>query len=137
MKNVNVIRTVLIIGGIIGIFVGGAQLLMPVTFQASAGIVLGDNVNLLSETRATGGTLLMAGIVIISGAFISGMMYISMVFSTLFYLSYGISRALSMLVDGMPGETLVIATIAEIIIGLISLYLMLRIRNEQQINPAF
>lgn len=130
------IRVLLVIAGSIGICIGGAQLLIPVTFESFAGINLGENSSLFSEIRAAGGALLIAGIVILSGVFISGMTYISIVLSTLFYLSYGLSRVLSMIIDGIPSESLVIATVAEIIIGIISLFVLYRFGKEQQIKAV-
>lgn len=120
MKNVRAIRILLLLAGIIGLIIGGAQLLIPVSFEASAGIEPGNNSSLLSEIRAAGGTLFTAGIVIIRGAFFSGKMYLALIFSTVFYLSYGFARAFSVLMDGIPAESLVIAMITEIIIGVLS-----------------
>lgn len=125
MRKLKFYQGLLFFAGIIGIVVGGAQLIIPVAFESSAGIDLGTDSNLLSEMRAAGGTLLVAGILILSGVFISGIAYLSVIISTLFYISYGLSRIISMVADGMPGSSLLIATVAEIVVGLLSLYVML------------
>lgn len=125
------IQSLLIIAGIIAIIVGGAMLFIPVAFEASAGIHLGENISLLSEVRAPGGTLLVAGILIMSGAFVAKMTHISILLSCLFYLSYGLSRVLGIMMDGVPSESLMIATVVEIIIGLVSLFLMIKLRTKQ------
>lgn len=131
MEKSRLVQAFLIISGTIATGIGGALLIAPVAFEASAGIDLGKNINLLSEVRASGGTLLAAGILITSGAFIPGITLFSILLSCLFYLSYGLSRVLSMLIDGVPDKSLVIATVAEILIGFLSLLLLFRVRQKQ------
>lgn len=131
MKNSEVTKAFLVLSGVIIIGIGGALLLVPAAFQATAGITLGDDVNLLNETRAPGGLLFAAGILIVLGAFIKTMMQTALVLSILVYMSYGVSRVLSMIIDGVPHDSLVAATGAEIIIGLLSLFLLHKFnRNE-------
>jgi hypothetical protein len=128
MKNSKVLKTILIISGLIATGIGGAILFTPVAFQASAGIDLGGNISLLSEIRRLGGALLASGILIMLGAFVAKLTFTSTVISIMIYLSYGISRILSMAIDGMPAEVLVMATVVEIIIGLVSLFALLKYR---------
>jgi len=132
MRKHHLVQTVLVVAGIIGIGVGGAQLCIPVTFESSAGIDLGDNSSLLSEIRAAGGTLLVAGVLILSGAFLPKLTSVSVVLSTLFYLSYGLSRLFSGLMDGIPSESLVIATVVEMVVGVLSLLAWYQFRKEKQ-----
>ncbi|MFN6945806.1 MAG: DUF4345 domain-containing protein [Cytophagaceae bacterium] len=133
MKESSLVKALLLVSGIIGIGIGGALLFAPVAFEASANIVIEENSNLLSELRASGGTLFAAGILMLSGAFVYRMTYTSIVLSTLFYLSYGLSRVFSIIIDGVPGETLVIATVAELIIGFLSLFVLIKwIKNTSK-----
>lgn len=131
MKKFRTVQILLVFAGIIGIGVGGAQLFIPVAFESSASINLGNNISLLSEIRAAGGTLLIAGIIIMAGAFIPQITYSSVALSALFYLSYGVSRMLSMSIDGMPSESLVMATVAEIIVGVFSLWVFAGLQKEK------
>jgi uncharacterized protein DUF4345 len=124
----------LAIAGITAIVIGGALLFVPAAFQASVGITLADNINLLSETRASGGSLLSAGILIALGALSSRMVRTSLLISSLFYLSYGAARVLGMIVDGIPHNTLVAATGYEIVIGLLSLFMLLKVRRLQYMD---
>ncbi|GAL86521.1 hypothetical protein CHU_1117 [Sporocytophaga myxococcoides] len=117
--------------GMIAVIIGASLLLSPIEFEASAGIHLDNEANILSEVRAPGGTLMAAGILIASGAFISGMTYISILLAALFYFAYGISRTISILLDGLPSDTLIIATVSEIMIGLISLYILFKFSKPQ------
>ncbi|MBO9701023.1 MAG: DUF4345 domain-containing protein [Sporocytophaga sp.] len=131
MKNLKSVKIFLFATGMIGIIIGASLLLIPIAFEASAGIHLDNEVNILSEVRAPGGTLMAAGLLIASGAFISGMTYISIVLAALFYLSYGLSRTISIILDGLPTDTLVMATVSEIIIGLMSLYILFKFPKPQ------
>ncbi|VXC07470.1 conserved membrane hypothetical protein [Flavobacterium sp. 9AF] len=130
MKKNNSVQFFLMVSGIIGIVIGAALLFIPKPFEASAGINLGDNNSLLSEIRASGGMLFCTGILIFLGTFRPKLTNISLLLSTLFYLSYGLSRILSIIIDGMPDKTLVIATVFEIIIGIISFILFHKSNKE-------
>lgn len=124
MKNSKTLKTVLFISGLIAIAIGTAIVIIPTTFYAIYSIELGSNVSLLNELRGTGGALLATGILIMSGAFFTSMTFSSLVISTLLYLSYGLSRILSMIIDGMPAEGLVQSAALEIAIGLVCVILL-------------
>ncbi|WP_321393903.1 DUF4345 domain-containing protein [Emcibacter sp.] len=124
-------KVFLAISGIILIGIGGALMFIPVAFQASVGIALGDNINLLSETRAPGGFLFAAGIIILTGSFRAKMVHTSLVLSSLVYLSYGISRILSIVMDGVPDQSLIAATAVEIIIGAPGLFLLYKFHKAR------
>lgn len=130
MKKIKFIRIALFLFGTIAIGIGGALLFFPVSFEASAGIILGKNIGLLSEIRAYGSLILSGGIIILLGAFTNRLLPISIGLSSLFYLSIAVSRIISMVMDGVPSQTLVLATITETIIGLISLYMFLMIDKQ-------
>ena len=131
MKNSKVVKIVLILAGLVGMIVGGANLFVPVEFNASSGIELGINISLLNEMRASGGGLLLSSIVIFLGAFISRLTFTSTLLATILYLSYGFSRIMSMMVDGMPSNDLVVVAIFEIIIGLVSMSIFYKYRIDQ------
>lgn len=96
-------------------------LFSPIVFQALSGIALANDPSVLSETRAPGGALLVSGFIMIMGAFIGSWTSPGLQLSSLLYLSYGLSRLVSMALDGMPHEALIQATVAELIIGALSL----------------
>ncbi|PCJ37855.1 MAG: hypothetical protein COA99_12380 [Moraxellaceae bacterium] len=133
----NLIKVLLVVSGLTGIIIGSGLLFAPVSFEASAGIDLGTNINLLSEVRAPGGALLVAGVLILLGAFITKLAYTSVLLSSLFYLSYGFSRLFSMIVDGVPSESLVTATIVEIVVGGLSFLVLVNfLKNQSQSDSA-
>jgi hypothetical protein len=133
MAKSKLVKALLIVAGLSGIAVGGALLVAPVAFEASAGIRLEENVNMLSEVRAPGGALLAGGVLILLGAFIASLTYTSVLLASLFFLSYGLSRILSIVVDGIPTTSLVMATIAEIIIGILSISILINFRKKEQL----
>lgn len=129
-KNI-FIKALLIISGFIGIWIGYSLLFSPVAFEASAGINLGEDTNLLSEIRAPAGLLLVSGIIIILGAFFSKLTIYSIQLSCLIYLSYGLSRLVSIIFDGFPSEPLQIALFVELLVGLICLFVLLRFYKKE------
>jgi hypothetical protein len=132
MKNTKMLKTILIISGLIASGVGATILYSPVAFYASYGIELGGNFSLLNEVRAPGGALLAIGILIMSGAFVDKLAFTAVVVSTLLYLSYGLSRVMSIAIDGMPAEGLVQAAVLEIVIGLACTFALVKFRRNQK-----
>ena len=132
MKNSKVLKTILIISGLIASGIGVAILFAPAAFYAIYGIELGSDVSLLNEIRAPGAALLASGILIISGAFVEKLAFTAVVVSTLLYLSYGLSRVMSIAIDGMPVEGLVQAAILEIIIGLACVFALVIYRGKKK-----
>ena len=122
MKDSKLTKIVLFISGLLLLVIGSAILFAPISFSARNGIELGENINLLNETRAAGAMLLASGLMILLGSFVQKLTFTSLVISILAYLSYGFGRLLSLIIDGMPIDGLLKATIIEIILGLISVF---------------
>jgi len=131
MNNSKVIKVVLIVSGLIAALIGGTIVIIPTAFYTYYGIELGSNVSLLNEIRAFGGGLLATGILIFSGAFITRMTFTSLVVATLMYLSYGLSRFISTVIDGAPVEGLVQSAILEILIGLVCVFALMKYQDRQ------
>ena len=120
------LKLTLIVSGIIGLYIGVEILFFPISFYATSGIELGDNVSLLNEIRAPGGALLLCSVLIILGAFVPKLTFTSILLTTLLYLSYGLSRIVSMAVDGRPAEILVYVAVLEIVIGLFCAFMLVK-----------
>jgi Domain of unknown function (DUF4345) len=118
MERSIILKVILFVSGIIAIGVGGAILIAPVAFHATSGIELGNNISLLNETRAAGGAILAVGLLVISGVFVARLSFTATVVSTVFYLSYAASRLLSIALDGMPSQELLLVGILELTVGL-------------------
>lgn len=126
MKNSYLLISVLGISGIIAISFGATILFAPEAFYATYGIRLGNDASQLNEIRASGGALLGIGLVIVSGAIWSKLTFASAIASSAVYFSYGLSRLLSIVMDGSPDSGLVAAAALELGIGAISLFALFR-----------
>jgi len=124
------LRSLLLVAGLIGATIGASLLLNPVAFQASTGITLPPNPSLLSEVRAPGGALLVGNLLIAAGALVQRMTLPSTVLACWLYLSYGLSRVLGMLIDGVPETLLVQATLVELLIGGACAFALLKQRES-------
>lgn len=131
MKNSKFVKAVLLVSGLIATGIGGAILIIPEAFYATYGIELSGNTSLLNEIRASGGGLLATGILILSGALVARLTFTSLIISTLLYLSYGLSRVISTIIDGMPNNGLTQSTVLEIIIGLVCVITLVRYQSRQ------
>lgn len=130
MENSKVLKAILFISGLLLTIIGGAILFMPVVFSARNGIELGDSISLLNDIRASGALMLAGGLLILSGAFISQLRFMATVVSILMFLSLGIGRIVSIVMDGMPAEGLVKATVVEMIIGFVGIFALLKYRKK-------
>lgn len=122
MNQLTIIKIVLWISGLIAILVGSSLLIIPVTFYKVSGVELGENINLLNDLRATGGSIFGCGIIIITGVFNSKLTFTSLIVSMLLYLSYGLSRFIAMSIDGLPSVDFIIIAFLEIVVGIASYF---------------
>ncbi|MFT5822231.1 MAG: hypothetical protein ACI8ZM_003487 [Crocinitomix sp.] len=134
MKNSKVLKVILFISGLLLTIIGGAILFMPIEFFARSGVVLDNDVSLLNNVRSSGGIVMASGILILLGSFVKRLAFTSTVISTLIFLSWGISRAIAMAIDGIPADALIKATIVEIVIGLVGAFALAKYRNKETKN---
>jgi len=104
--------------------VGGSILLTPQAFYAGDGVLLSNDPSLLSEVRASGGMLAGGALVIFAGIVRPSMRSLAMALSVLIYGSFGLSRLLSLTLDGMPSHSLLIATAIELTVAAIGLTML-------------
>lgn len=122
----------LLLSGITGVYIGASLLFNPIAFEASANIPIERDVNLLSEIRSSGGLIFATGIFIALGGIQKNFAKLSLILSALFYSSYGIARTIALLLDGVPGNSLIAVTIAELVIGSISCALLLKYIKQEK-----
>ena len=134
MKNSKVLKVILFISGLIAIGIGATILIVPVEFYASSGINLNGDISLLNEIRASGGMILVIGLIIMSGVFVTRLTYTATFISMLLYLTYGLSRVLSIIIDGMPVDALVQVVVLEIVIGLVCAFAFVKYRVKESIS---
>jgi len=140
MKTITIIRINLLFAGLLATVIGTLILVAPVIFYEGYDIDLAGKVDLLNETRASGGGLLVYGLLITFGSFLKPLMFSAAIASTCLYLSYGFSRLISITLDGVPTTGLVQAMILEIIVGLACALCTLtyyRISKQQHRRPVY
>ncbi len=128
------ISIVLLVSGTTAIIIACAILFVPQVFYASYGIEIGSDANLTNELKSSSGTLLAAGILILAGVFNPRLTFASTATAAALYLSYGLSRLSSMVIDGLPGAELIAATSFELITGLVCVLALLSLRNPETQN---
>ncbi len=111
------VAVLLVAGGLL-ILVGGLILAAPSDFYASNQIEIGANVSLLNELKAPAGMLLAAGLFMLGAIFKRDLADMATSLAALIYLSYAISRLVSMAFDGVPAAGLVQAAALEAFVGL-------------------
>ncbi|MFE6286064.1 DUF4345 domain-containing protein [Streptomyces sp. NPDC057877] len=117
MKNSVLTKSVLTVSGLVAIAIGGAILFAPAAFHSANGIHFGGDSSLLSETRAAAGALLATGVLLSFGAFTPRPTFTAATVGAMTYLAYGLSRILSLALDGMPATGIALAGVAELVIG--------------------
>lgn len=111
-------RAILLVSGTVLILIGSAITVMPETFYASSQISIGESINLLNELKAPAILLLVSGAFLITALFTGRRMNTALGLGALIYLSYAVSRLLSMVVDGAPESSLLTAAAIEAVLGM-------------------
>jgi peptidoglycan/LPS O-acetylase OafA/YrhL len=96
--------------------------------------MLGNEPNLLSEIRAPGGMLIASALVMLLGVVRQKLTWQALILAALLYGSYGVSRLLSMLLDGVPTGSLFWAAVLELIIGSLCVVTVLRFDTNQSMT---
>ncbi|MFS4579947.1 DUF4345 domain-containing protein [Phaeobacter sp. C3_T13_0] len=91
-------------------------------FYAGYGIDLGENRALLSELRAPGANLAILGAVIFTGVLRPGLARLSAALGTLVFFAYASGRIVGIVLDGWPGESILVALAIELIVGSLCLF---------------
>ena len=131
MKPTLTEKIILSVSGLTAVAVGTAILTIPMAFYATSGIELGGDASLLNEIRAPGGALLIMGLFILAGLIRASLTGVSLWIGAAIFMSYGMSRGLSIALDGLPDSGLVMAAAFEIAIGTLCLLGVLR-RNRAE-----
>lgn len=115
--NLYVTRALLLASGLLATGIAATILSAPDPFYAGYGIDVSSDASLANELKAPAGTLLVAGLLMLVGVVKSAYAVMSLAIGSVIYLSYGLSRLLSIAVDGVPHSALVSAAMLELAIG--------------------
>lgn len=122
-------RTSLGLAGVVAGLIGASILVAPQAVFAGNGVVLSADPSLMSEVRAPGGLLLIAGVYLLHQAFLSRRLQLALVVGAAVFGAYGMSRLLSVALDGVPSTSLIAATAVELAIAII-LFGLSRVSGE-------
>jgi len=103
--------------GLLALGIGAAICLIPDAFYASYGIVLPASADFYSEVRAPGANLAILGGLIFTGALKSDSTRFSAALGTSVFLAYATGRMVSIVLDGMPSEAILLALGIELAFG--------------------
>ncbi|ANQ52355.1 DUF4345 domain-containing protein [Flammeovirga sp. MY04] len=123
MEKSNVLKSYLIISGLLLTLIGASTLIIPAEMKSTAGIFISDNINILNDVRGMSALLLVVALVALTGVFNQKITYTSSLITPLLFLSIGLGRVLSILLDGMPEASLLKATGLELVLGTIGIIL--------------
>lgn len=129
INRVSSIQLTLMASGLTAIVIGLMILISPAEFYSGSDIELADNITLVNELKAPAGFLLVSGLIMLAGVLKAQWSVVSLTTATTVYLTYGLSRVTSMVIDGMPSSAMIAAALIEMVIGTICLISLLRIRK--------
>lgn len=117
MKESRTFTGILVVLAATLVVFGGWRLVDPVGFYAFSGLALGDDAGMLSEVRAAGGVIMVAGVVVGLGAFRHAWSHISVGVAALIFLSLGLGRLVGIALDGSPGPDVLQGMAIELALG--------------------
>jgi len=130
MKSSRVLKAYLIVSGLLLTIIGGATLAIPVQMKGSAGIDIAGNISVINDVRAASALLLAVAIITVAGAFARKLTYTSSLISFVLFLSLGLGRVISILIDGMPVDGLIKATGLEFALGILGAILFQKFQER-------
>ena len=131
MKHSKVLKGILFVCGFIIALAGIVALSSPAYFTARNGIDITGNLSLFNDYRSMGGLLLGTGIITLLGVIHSRMTFTSTVVAAVMYSTFSFGRILSIVLDGMPAEGIVKATVVETVLALVAIFALAKYRDVE------
>ncbi len=130
MKNSIVLKIILGIGSAMFLLAGSFSAFNPLQYVARNGIDIAGQLTLLNDYRGSGAVLIGAGIIMFLGIIHERMRFTSIVVMSVLYTTFALGRIISIIVDGIPMEGLVKATVVELIIGLVAIFALIKFKEN-------
>jgi hypothetical protein len=130
MKNSKVLKGILILLGLNLTVLGSWRVIDPIAFFEFSGMILSNDVGLLSEARGAGGAVVGFGILILLGVFNQKLSYTSTIVAIVLYLGFGVARVIGFVLDGNPGEMIVQGIIGEFVFGFLGVFALFKYREK-------
>ncbi|MHA7901574.1 MAG: DUF4345 domain-containing protein [Henriciella sp.] len=118
-------RGVLTVSGAILGLIGGALMFAPKAFLETSHVFIDRDPGLMSELTAPSGILIITGALMMLGAFKLRFSNLALLIGAIVYGSYGLGRLVSMVLHGLPSESLITATVIEFAVAAVLLALRL------------
>jgi len=131
MKNSKILKLYLIISGLLLSVIGALTTFNPINIKIEEGIDLAGNASALNDVRSFGMLLLFTAVFSLTGAFKRTIRKSATISVFLLFLSLGVGRVLSMILDGMPSDGIVKATGLEMILGVSGLIIYMIFREKE------
>ncbi|MEQ8409352.1 MAG: DUF4345 domain-containing protein [Gammaproteobacteria bacterium] len=124
------IATQLTLNGWVAVLIGSFIVFEPVNMLSGYGLQPNLSPALMSELRSPGGLLFACGLVIAHSALAADNYERGLKLSTMVYGGYGITRLLSIVVDGEPAVDIMLAAAIEIALLLLSGLALLKLNRN-------
>jgi hypothetical protein len=121
MMYQKVLKGYLFIVGAMMSVIGSLTAFNPINTKLSEGIDLAGNASALNDVRAFGMLLIASGMLFLTGAIKASVRTTASIWAILLFLSVGAGRLLGIMLDGMPSDGMVKATVLEFVIGALGL----------------
>jgi len=108
----------------------------PIAFHEFSGLILSNDIGLLSEARGAGGAVAGFGLLILFGAFNRRLSFTATIAAMVLYLGFGLARLLSFALDGNPGEMVVTGMIGEFVFGAVAAFALLKYRETPRVSAS-
>ena|SRR5690606_17521629 len=126
----------LALAGITALCIGLFISIEPHAFYASYQIILPESPDLLSELRGPGTNLAALGLVMLAGLFHADFAKISSTIAITVFLAFPLGRMISIAMDGLPSEGLLMALVIEMMIGMLLLFAFCRKQTLGDVSKA-
>ena len=134
MKNTITVKIILGLCGLLILIPGVLALFSPEYFTERNGENISGRLSLLNDYRATGMFMFSSGIIMLLGIIRSKLTFTSVIVAIMAHLGLAIGRWVSLGLDGLPSETLIKASVAETVLGLLALFALIKYRNKGLIS---
>lgn len=113
--------SLLFMSGLIALVIGLTLLFAPQSLFAGNAAVLNAGPDLYSEIRAPGGLLAVLGGFVLASVRVTTWRKTGLIVTAALYTAYGLARVWSLIVDGHPGDALILAMVIELALGMAAL----------------
>ncbi len=129
-RGLHTAQLILFVSGFVAVAIALAILFAPEAFYGSYGIDIAGNATLVNELKAPAGALFLAGILMFAGVVRRDLTVVSLTTAAVVYLSYGLSRVMSIALDGLPDSGMVGAAGFELLVGAVCLATLVQVRRS-------